>query len=50
MLRDLLRLRRPLGTGIGLDRAQDVVVDALAADPDDERLRTIASLVGVAVS
>ena len=33
LLRDLLRLRRPLGTGIDLDRAQDLVVDALAADP-----------------
>ena len=31
----LLALRRPLGTGIDLDRAQELLVDALAASPED---------------
>ena len=45
----LLALRRPLGTGIDLDRAQELVVDALAAAPDDERAAALAASLGVAV-
>jgi hypothetical protein len=49
VVRDLLRLRRPLGIGIDLDRSQELVVDALTADPASERLRSLAAAIGVAV-
>jgi Domain of unknown function (DUF3536) len=45
----LLALRRPLGTGIDLDRAQELLVDALAASPGDERVVALAVALGVAV-
>ena len=49
VVRDLLRLRRPLGIGVDLDRPQELVVDAIAANggPSDG-LRALAALVGVA--
>ena len=50
VVRDLLRLRRPLGFDVDLDRPQELVVDALAARPDDERVRSLARLVGVAAT
>jgi alpha-amylase/alpha-mannosidase (GH57 family) len=49
VVRDLLRLRRPLGFGVNLDRAQELVVDALGAEPGSERLRALAAAIGVAV-
>jgi alpha-amylase/alpha-mannosidase (GH57 family) len=49
VLRDLLRLRRPLETGVDLDRPQELVVDALAADPGSDRLRALAAALGIAV-
>jgi hypothetical protein len=49
VVRDLLRLRRPLGAGVNLDRAQELVVDALAEQPASERLRSLAAALGVAV-
>jgi alpha-amylase/alpha-mannosidase (GH57 family) len=54
VVRDLLRLRRPLGIGVNLDRAQELVVDALdALDADGDgaspRLRSLAAAIGVAV-
>jgi hypothetical protein len=45
---DLLALRRPLRTGIDLDRAQELVVDALAAAPDDDLIAALAASLGVA--
>jgi hypothetical protein len=49
LVRDLLRLRRPLGLSINLDRAQELVVDALAASPGSERLAALGAAIGVAV-
>jgi len=48
-VRELLRLRRPLGIGANLDRPQELVVDALSATPDSEGLRSLAGAIGVAV-
>lgn len=45
----LLRLGRTLGVGVDLDRAQEHVVDALTAHPDDARLRELAEALHVAV-
>jgi alpha-amylase/alpha-mannosidase (GH57 family) len=44
----LLALRRALGVRIDLDRPQELVVGALAADPGDEALRALAEALGVA--
>jgi hypothetical protein len=49
IVRDLLRLRRPLGVAINLDRAQELVVDALAVSPGSERLAALGAAIGVAV-
>jgi alpha-amylase/alpha-mannosidase (GH57 family) len=49
LVHDLLRLRRPLGADIDLDRAQEVVVDALAAHPGAGHLHALAADLGVAV-
>jgi hypothetical protein len=49
VVRDLLRLRRPLGFGVNLDRAQELVVDAVTAEPASDRLRSLAAAIGVAV-
>jgi len=48
IVRDVLRLRRPLGLAVDLDRPQELVVDALAATDGDERVRELARLVAVA--
>jgi hypothetical protein len=49
LLDALLSLRRPLGTGVDLDRAQELVVEALAAAPSDATASTLAASLGVAV-
>jgi alpha-amylase/alpha-mannosidase (GH57 family) len=49
VVRELLRLRRPLALEIDLDRPQELVVDALAARPADDGPRALAELLGVAV-
>ena len=50
VVRELLRLRRPLGIDVDLDRPQELVVDALAARPGDEPLRLAGRAVGVAAT
>lgn len=48
LVRDLLRLRRPLASAFDVDRAQELVVDALAAEPGSARLQGLATAIGVA--
>ena len=50
VVRDLLKLRRPLAADVDLDRPQELVVDALVERPDDDALRLLAGLVGVAAT
>jgi hypothetical protein len=49
LVSDLLALRRPLRTGIDLDRAQELVVEALTTAPGDEQVARLAVALGVAV-
>jgi hypothetical protein len=49
LVSDLLALRRPLRTGVDLDRAQELVVEALTTAPGDEQVARLAVALGVAV-
>lgn len=45
----LLELRRVLGVDIDLDRPQELVVEAIEADPAAAAMRSLAAAIGVAV-
>ncbi|MGH9139239.1 MAG: DUF3536 domain-containing protein [Acidimicrobiales bacterium] len=46
---ELVRLRRTLEVWVDIDRAQELVVDALAGDGADQRVKQLADVLGVAL-